>query len=114
MLSTLGGWFTSRLAVRTPPAPPLNLVEWKHVATMGRDHYVKVVTLGHLFPFGHKAVKVAITERKFNADEPGRPAYLLKRSSSRCSSRRAPSAPAPCGPTTGTHRGSRTSIAGST
>ena len=31
---------------------------------MGRDQYVRVALAGYLFPFGHKAVLVQITERK--------------------------------------------------
>ena len=33
---------------------------------MGRDQYVRIVEQGYLFPFGHRAVKVTITERKFD------------------------------------------------
>ena len=32
---------------------------------MGRDHYVKVVYKGYLFPMGHRASLVKVTERKF-------------------------------------------------
>ena len=32
--------------------------------TMGRDHFVRVVYQGYLFPFGHAASLVKITERK--------------------------------------------------
>jgi hypothetical protein len=42
----------------------LNMSEWKHIATLGRDHYVRIVYEGHLFPFGHRASLVKITERK--------------------------------------------------
>ncbi len=43
----------------------LDLSEWVHVATQGRDHYVRVVYEGELWPFRHKAAMVKITERKF-------------------------------------------------
>jgi hypothetical protein len=43
---------------------PLNLEEWAHIATMGRDHYVRIVYQGHLYPFGHRASLVKVTERK--------------------------------------------------
>lgn len=46
----------------------LNIVEWEHLATLGRDHYVKVVTEGYLFPLRHKAALVTITERKFDSN----------------------------------------------
>jgi hypothetical protein len=45
--------------------PTLSLVQWKHQATLGRDQYVKVVKKGFLFPFGHHAVQVTVTEREF-------------------------------------------------
>jgi hypothetical protein len=43
----------------------LDLTEWNHLATQGRDHYVKVVYEGYLYPFGHAASLVKVTERKF-------------------------------------------------
>lgn len=43
----------------------LDLTEWDHLATEGRDHYVKVVYEGFLYPFGHAATLVKVTERKF-------------------------------------------------
>jgi len=86
-LSALGGWLSSRgtwsplPTYNIPPSPlkimavglqpqPLDLSEWCHLATQGRDHYVKVVYAGFLYPFGHCASLVKVTERKFvNADE---------------------------------------------
>ena len=77
-LSALGGWLTSRGAwpypvsylfrdIRAPaagpglpaePGPaaargdvvPLDLIEWDHLATQGRDHYVKIVYEGYPLP----------------------------------------------------------------
>ncbi len=46
--------------------PTLSLLEWKHLATLGRDQYVKVVKKGFLFPFGHHVVQVTIIEREFD------------------------------------------------
>jgi hypothetical protein len=43
---------------------PLNLEEWTHIATQGRDHYVRIVYQGYLYPFGHRASLVKVTERK--------------------------------------------------
>src|SRR5207237_484576 len=42
----------------------LDLTEWRHVATQARDHYVRVVYDGFLYPFGHRASLVKVTERK--------------------------------------------------
>ena len=43
----------------------LDLSEWVHVATQGRDHYVRIVYEGRLYPFGHRAALIKVTERKF-------------------------------------------------
>jgi len=43
----------------------LDLSEWVHIAAQGRDHYVRIVKEGHLYPFGHRAAVITITERKF-------------------------------------------------
>ncbi|MBL7988673.1 MAG: hypothetical protein JNJ94_11480 [Chlorobi bacterium] len=60
-----------------PPAPQLLAVEeWRHRAVMGRDNYVRVVYKGYLFPFGHRASLIKVTERKFHKNKPGNPAYL--------------------------------------
>jgi hypothetical protein len=42
----------------------LTVAEWRHVVAQGRDQYVRVVRQGHLFPFGHRASLVSISERK--------------------------------------------------
>jgi hypothetical protein len=77
MLSALGGWLTSR--GRWSPLPnyfveaggdiallpqSLDLGEWSHIATQGRDQYVRIVYEGFLYPFGHRASLVKVTERK--------------------------------------------------
>ena len=67
MLTTLGAWMNVRYAADPPSAELFDLEEWRHRMTMGRDHYVRVVTKGYLFPFGHRASLVTITERKFRA-----------------------------------------------
>lgn len=71
-LSTLGGYLSAHGAWPNPPtytAPDgsvqsLDLVEWSHLATLGRDHYVRIVYEGFLYPFGHRASLVKVTERK--------------------------------------------------
>jgi hypothetical protein len=95
-LTSLGGWLSSRghwdplanynlpIFVRRPPPLPhlapeaiqaqvesLELSEWDHIATMGRDHYVKIVYEGFLYPFGHRASLVKVTERKFIGGDQG-------------------------------------------
>lgn len=68
MLTALGGWLDSdvRFAVTSTD---LTLEQWRHRATMGRDHYVKVVYSGLLHPFGHRASLVKVTERKVAAGD---------------------------------------------
>ncbi len=77
-LSAVGGWLdaTGRWEYRRGS---LTLEEWTNRTTQGRDHYVKVVSAGYLFPFGHRASLIEITERKWQEAVPGRPAALRKR-----------------------------------
>jgi hypothetical protein len=63
MLSALGGWIDSRGAW---DPPGLSVEEWVHRGTMARDHYVRVVYKGFLFPFGHRVALVKVSERKFH------------------------------------------------
>ena len=90
MLTTLGAWLRLR-GDWQPPTTPINppsqqlltVEQWRHIATMGRDHYVRVVYAGFLFPFGHRASLVKVTERKFflqeETDNPAIVAYLFQR-----------------------------------
>ena len=68
MLTTLGAYLDwhAFFDVPTPQDNYLNIIEWEHIATLGRDHFVKIVEEGYLFPFGHRAAVVKITERKFH------------------------------------------------
>lgn len=59
MLTALGAWLDLDGQWDAP------LERWLHRSTMGRDHYVKVVKRGYLMPFGHRAVYIRISERKF-------------------------------------------------
>ena len=76
-LSALGGFLDSRGQWPNPPiytytdpttgqsaTQELDLIEWDHQATLGRDQYVKVVYAGYLYPFGHAASLIKVTERK--------------------------------------------------
>lgn len=82
MLSSLGGWLDAR-GEWDPPG--LDVEEWAHRASMGRDHMVRVVYKGFLFPFGHRAALIKISERKFHNGKnnthfiQGNPAYLRQR-----------------------------------
>jgi hypothetical protein len=77
-LSSLGAWLDSRGAWDILPLG-LSVEEWRHRATLGRDHYVRIVYRGRLFPWGHRATVVKVTERQFHPERPGNPAYLRQR-----------------------------------
>ena len=58
LLDVEGSW--------SPPSPDnVSLEEWRHLATVGRDQYVRVVYRGFLKDLGHAASLVKVTERKF-------------------------------------------------
>lgn len=74
-LSALGG-FLRHDTNFLPPAPALtydgramfdglSIERWQHEIVMGRDILATVVYAGYLFPFGHKASLVKVTERIF-------------------------------------------------
>jgi len=83
-LSPLGGYLDSRGAWPNPPSytytdpttgqpatQELDLIEWDHQATLGRDQYVRVVYAGYLYPFGHAASLIKVTERKIVSPDIG-------------------------------------------
>lgn len=78
MLTSLGSWLNLRGAWDPTPLG-LEVEEWRHISTLARDHYVRVVYRGYLFPFGHRASLIKITERKFHNHLKGNPAYLRQR-----------------------------------
>jgi hypothetical protein len=45
-----------------------SLIFWRQETNQGRDHYVKLVHRGYMFPTGHRAVLVTIVERIFAFD----------------------------------------------
>jgi hypothetical protein len=57
----LGQW--NYTGTKAKGDPPISLVSWRHIATTGRDVYVKVVTKGYLFPLGHEVVLTTVVER---------------------------------------------------
>jgi hypothetical protein len=84
MLSSLGAWLDLDGRWETAPynklKPGLTPIQvWKHVAPMGRDQYVRVEEPGYLYPFGHRAVLVTVTERKIKeAKQPQARLYQRK------------------------------------
>lgn len=61
------------------PKEQLDLSEWIHVATQGRDHYVRIVYEGELLPFHNRAALVKVTERKFKETGNIVGAYMIQR-----------------------------------
>jgi hypothetical protein len=79
MLSALGGWLDSEGQWSRRPFTA-DISGWKHQTAMARDHYVRVVYAGFLFPFGHAASLVKETQRKFFVQPNGdRVAVLIQR-----------------------------------
>jgi hypothetical protein len=64
-LSSLGALLDAEGSWERPVPAGIGLEQWRHVATLGRDHYVRVVYRGFLKDFGHAASLVKVTERKF-------------------------------------------------
>jgi hypothetical protein len=77
MLSSLGAWLNLRGFWGVRPAG-FTVEEWRHRAVMGRDTYVRVVEPGYLFPYGHRAALITITERKFQPTPAGHMAAYLR------------------------------------
>ena len=66
MLSSLGGLLDAE-GNWNPRPDGVDLEQWRHLASLGRDHYVRVVYTGFLCPFGHAASLIKVTERKFES-----------------------------------------------
>jgi len=97
MLSALGGWLhahghwdTEAPVYKETPPPrfetngvggtvTLDLEDWRHIASMGRDQYVRTVHKGYLYPFGHRAAFITVTERQFDRSSAGATGYLRQR-----------------------------------
>lgn len=58
----------------------LSIERWRHLVVLGRDIKAEVVYKGFLFPLGHRASLIKLTERRFYAATDGRPtAFLIQR-----------------------------------
>jgi hypothetical protein len=60
----------------------VSLEQWRHLAALGRDGYVRTVHRGFLLPFGHNAAYMTVTERRFESlddDRSQRVAVLRQR-----------------------------------
>ncbi len=75
-LSAVGAWIDWSASWAATAAN--KLLAYRHLAPMGRDAYVRVDEPGLLYPFGHRAMRVIITERQI-APGPDPVARLIKR-----------------------------------
>lgn len=71
MLTSSGGWLDSEVFFDPEAPSELGTKAWRHLATGGRDQFVRVVKWGYLFPFGHRASLITVSERKFKKSESG-------------------------------------------
>jgi hypothetical protein len=80
-LSSLGALLDAEGSWSPPSPDKVSLEEWRHLASSGRDHYVRVVYRGFLKDLGHAASFVKVTERKFEylGDTKNRVAVLRQR-----------------------------------
>lgn len=79
-LSALGAWVDWRVGwPRFAEYRGSVISAYRHLAPMGRDSYVRVETPIHLFPFGHRATLVKLTERKIKAVKGDHAASLFTR-----------------------------------
>ncbi|MBB4717108.1 hypothetical protein BJ965_006990 [Streptomyces luteogriseus] len=62
IMSQYGAWFSA--SVRWPE------LAWSHRTAMGRDIHVEVAVQGVLFPFGHRATYIRLSERRFEQGPP--------------------------------------------
>jgi hypothetical protein len=72
-LSALGAWLDLHGAWTTKPYSQVgmsSILAWDEIVPMGRDQYVRVVYPGYLYPFGHQAALVKVTERKMKQVSP--------------------------------------------
>jgi len=78
-LSALGAWTDIRgdwdfpqdpgtIYPNQGPTPLTNLIAWRHVVAQGRDQDVRVVTRGFLYPLGHRADQIMVSERRLDPD----------------------------------------------
>lgn len=72
ILSALGGLLDAEGAWEKRPSD-VDVEQWRHLTSLGRDQYVRVVYAGYLLPFGHAASLIKVTERKFEPSNPATP-----------------------------------------
>ncbi len=78
-LSALGASLDLRFDFPELRGSDFDVTHWSNRATLGRDHYVKVVESGYLFPLGHAASLITISERQIEVRSGNSYAVVRKR-----------------------------------
>lgn len=80
-LKLKGGWEPAEMPGAKDGMPEVAIESWTHKTALGRDYFVRIVKTGYLYPVGHRASLVEITERKFEnrVGDNSRMATLRKR-----------------------------------
>ncbi|MFZ4688315.1 MAG: hypothetical protein ACOYLS_03655 [Polymorphobacter sp.] len=78
IMTALGGTLDADRRWKTRPIN-VDLLAWTHRMSQGRDSYVRVEYAGFLFPFGHAATLVKLSERKFQWRGNGRDRVAILR-----------------------------------
>ncbi|ESQ88358.1 hypothetical protein ABAC460_17000 [Asticcacaulis sp. AC460] len=79
-LTALGGSMDAEGLWNDNLALDSDLVAWKHITSIGRDQFVRVIYDGFLYPFGHAASLIKVSERKFSGQsDGGRVAAVLQK-----------------------------------
>ncbi len=78
IMTALGGTLDADRRWKTRP-DGVDLLAWTHRLSQGRDSYVRVEYAGFLFPFGHAATLVKLSERKFQWRGAGRDRVAILR-----------------------------------
>jgi hypothetical protein len=71
-----GAWYTKEYSNLDPGMP--SVLAWDHIAPLGRDQWVRVVYPGYLYPLGHPAALVKITERRVTQNPAVASLYQIK------------------------------------
>jgi hypothetical protein len=80
MLTALGAYLSAdQVFPEVVSSSKIDLVGWRHRSTLARDQFVRVVDRGYLMPFGHRAVRIKITERIFTGTGGNRTGVLQQR-----------------------------------
>ncbi|NRA29117.1 MAG: hypothetical protein HRU11_02565 [Parvularculaceae bacterium] len=73
-----GAWSRLDRPIARTGFDAVDMESWAHRTATGRDYYVRIVTAGFLYPFGHQASLIVVTERKFETGSDGKRIAVLR------------------------------------